>query len=401
MGYLVNSSFPVDFSQGLTLSGWFRASSSSDIEDGYYHMLCEFGKIDGFPSSISVSTRSFVSGVFVYCSFAGRSFAHPHTDYYIYQILQVPNDPPPGVHNVGTIEEYLAAGQGFVPLADFNSTVETGVVRSGITVNDAAAATIAVDQLAYNISINNSPPWKMETRSSSLYDSYFGTSGGYNWHTPLLNFNQELTNFNEDTWNHVLIACDVSGGIVNEAEVLAAPHDNTDASLTHSCPAHIIVNGVSSVNYASHSWPSGRVIGQTFENNSGPTYNANLNPTGSGIVAAGNQLFVPFNPSPSASMGLNINGGVAEPPVAKQYGDFQVWNTFIDPTVPANYAKFVKIKDGIGTPADPRIAAAFFGQQTILFRGKSSDASFYVNRGDAGPFSKTGTISDFTPAPSY
>jgi hypothetical protein len=82
--------------------------------------------------------------------------------------------------------------------------------------------------------------------------------------------------------------------------------------------------------------------------------------------------------------------------------DLQFWfNKFIDPTISSNYAKFVTIKNGVGTPVDPSTAATAFGTQSILLKGKASDGSFFVNRGTIGAFTKTGTISDFTPAPSY
>lgn len=83
-----------------------------------------------------------------------------------------------------------------------------------------------------------------------------------------------------------------------------------------------------------------------------------------------------------------------------QYADFQMWiGTFIDPTDPTNFAKFVSVSDGVGTPVDPAIAASAFGEQTLLHMG-GADA-FFINRGTGGTFTKSGTIGDFTPTPSY
>jgi hypothetical protein len=85
---------------------------------------------------------------------------------------------------------------------------------------------------------------------------------------------------------------------------------------------------------------------------------------------------------------------------ALRYADFQMWvGTFIDPTVSENFAKFVSIKDGVGTPVDPAIAASAFGEQTFLHKGDKDH--FWINLGTGGAFIKSGTIDNFTPAPSY
>lgn len=103
-------------------------------------------------------------------------------------------------------------------------------------------------------------------------------------------------------------------------------------------------------------------------------------------------------------LGFDVGLPVQSEDVASQpkldYGDVQVWfGTYIDPTIAANYAKVVTISGGIGTPANPTIAAAAFGTQSLLFKGGAS--TFYTNAGNGGAFTKTGVISDFTPGPSY
>ena len=50
-----------------------------------------------------------------------------------------------------------------------------------------------------------------------------------------------------------------------------------------------------------------------------------------------------------------------------------------------------------GGPAPTSEAAAAFGTQTILFTGRASE--FIVNGGSSGAFTKTGTVTDFTPGP--
>jgi hypothetical protein len=98
---------------------------------------------------------------------------------------------------------------------------------------------------------------------------------------------------------------------------------------------------------------------------------------------------------------FNSAASVVSNPIVR-YGDFQLWvGQYIDWTNPTNFSKVVNISGGHGTPVDPRTSAAAFGPQSVLFKGKSSDASFYTNAGTAGAFTKTGTITDFTPTPTY
>jgi hypothetical protein len=81
-------------------------------------------------------------------------------------------------------------------------------------------------------------------------------------------------------------------------------------------------------------------------------------------------------------------------------GDFQFWAGIApDVTSPSVFNKFVSVSGGHGTPVDPAIAAAAFGQQTILFKGDHTH--FPNNLGTAGAFTLVGTDVDFTPTPSY
>jgi hypothetical protein len=56
-----------------------------------------------------------------------------------------------------------------------------------------------------------------------------------------------------------------------------------------------------------------------------------------------------------------------------------------------------KIING-GKPVDPAIAAAAFGQQTVLFSGDAT--TFGTNRGTGGAFTLTGTLTDADTSPS-
>ncbi|WP_029587538.1 hypothetical protein [Bradyrhizobium sp. URHD0069] len=75
-------------------------------------------------------------------------------------------------------------------------------------------------------------------------------------------------------------------------------------------------------------------------------------------------------------------------------GDVQIWvGQCIDPTV--HIAKFITAG---GRPVAPSVAAAEFGTQTYLFSGSAED--FIVNQGTGGDFTKTGTVTDYTPGPT-
>ncbi len=85
-----------------------------------------------------------------------------------------------------------------------------------------------------------------------------------------------------------------------------------------------------------------------------------------------------------------------------RFGEIQVWfNQYIDPSIPANFAKFVTISAGKGRPANSDLSLAAFGPRTIHFKGKASDSAFFTNRGVGGAFTKVGAPIDFTPGPSY
>jgi hypothetical protein len=68
-----------------------------------------------------------------------------------------------------------------------------------------------------------------------------------------------------------------------------------------------------------------------------------------------------------------------------------VWvDQFIDPNI--HLDKFVTIAGGFGTPVNPPVAMAEFGEPTYRIRGPASAVE--TNAGTGGDFVKTGTISD-------
>src|SRR5262249_36119043 len=87
----------------------------------------------------------------------------------------------------------------------------------------------------------------------------------------------------------------------------------------------------------------------------------------------------------------------------RQYADMQIWfNQFIDPRDTDNFSKIIEYRsDDRGYPVSPNIATAAFGRPDIQLLGKSSDRSFFNNRGSGGSFTRQGTFADATPTPSY
>lgn len=111
---------------------------------------------------------------------------------------------------------------------------------------------------------------------------------------------------------------------------------------------------------------------------------------GTGILVQGTEIAIPHQLA--NTRGLNDT--------TFQMADFQAWfGTYINPSVAANFAKFVTISNGIGRPVNPAIARAAFGQQTFLFTGNKNQ--FSVNRGDGGAMTQSGALNNFTPIPGY
>lgn len=196
--------------------------------------------------------------------------------------------------------------------------------------------------------------------------------------------------FTFDLWHHLLVAVDVTQGGFYCGENYA---NQTGA---YFYPFYIYLDGIASI----VSWSS-NFQGEPYSQYSGhirgwhPSGEAGWTPdghSGSNFLLTGLPIALP----------RSIFPGYDSISTPIEYADVQVWfGTFIDPTISANYAKFVNITGGRGYPVNPTTAAAAFGQQTILFKGKASDNSFYMNRGNGGTFNKIGTASDFTPTPSY
>jgi hypothetical protein len=67
---------------------------------------------------------------------------------------------------------------------------------------------------------------------------------------------------------------------------------------------------------------------------------------------------------------------------------------FIDPTNADNLAKFITTE---GKPVNPTVAEAAFGAPTFRFRGPASGIA--TNIGTGGTFTKTGTVTDYSPGP--
>lgn len=112
--------------------------------------------------------------------------------------------------------------------------------------------------------------------------------------------------------------------------------------------------------------------------------------TGSGILVSGAEVSVPRqSDNPNFWSDAHI-----------ELAEMQAWfGTFIDPSISGNLAKFIKISGTRGKPVGSSTAATAFGKQTLLFSGNKS--KFIVNKGNGGAFVKVGTVTDFTPGPSF
>lgn len=110
------------------------------------------------------------------------------------------------------------------------------------------------------------------------------------------------------------------------------------------------------------------------------------------------------------SMSISMSGAAVGIPAHPDYilntttttpmAQMQIWvGQYIDPTISANYAKFVSISNGTGTPASISLSHSAFGTPTFEFYGDRT--AFKTNRGTGGGFSMSGTINNYTPTPSY
>lgn len=90
-----------------------------------------------------------------------------------------------------------------------------------------------------------------------------------------------------------------------------------------------------------------------------------------------------------------VFGGGSITPKVRRGPTFVYVNRFIDPTDPDNYAKFVNLSGGYGTPQPASVAIAAFGASDVEFNGSRDD--FVANQGSgADVFSLVGTASAYT-----
>lgn len=191
--------------------------------------------------------------------------------------------------------------------------------------------------------------------------------------------------FTFDKWHHLLIATDVS-----QNNFWCGDNYAPDAPAANWYPFYIFMDGISSITMTGYNGTlrGFHPAGEEY------IYVSDVGHTGNGFLVSGCPIAMPRYEPPGGALD-NFSSAI-------EFADVQVWfGKYINPTVPSNFSKFVIISGNKGYPVDPSVAGNTFGQQTILFKGKGSDASFWVNRGNGGTFTKTGTITDFTPAPSY
>lgn len=192
-------------------------------------------------------------------------------------------------------------------------------------------------------------------------------------------------------WHHLFLAAQISSGntLINSPDATPTKYH----SMIMMLDAQLVGVG------AGDSVP-GQGFGDTLlDDGVSPFRYVSAGPGGNGFLIQAIHL----KHDPQASAGSQLTDNYDTPtPMVRRYQDVQIWlDKFIDPRIPANFAKFVQPKAGKGYPVDPATATRAFGRQSILLQGKSSNQSFYTNKGTLGPMVKTGTITDFTPTASY
>ncbi len=123
----------------------------------------------------------------------------------------------------------------------------------------------------------------------------------------------------------------------------------------------------------------------------GPTlpYSTSFNMDFSGSPAG-----IPYLNNARASHSLPTN------PYVVRLANLQIWcGHYIDWMNAGNFSEVVILRDGKGYPAPLSMAGAAFGTPTVRMSG--NNLQFPINTGTGGAFTKEGTITDFTPTPSY
>lgn len=201
-----------------------------------------------------------------------------------------------------------------------------------------------------------------------------------------------------DKWIHLLLSFDFSADCVTEAG-----HDTIDEGTSSACKLWYAIDDV---NYDGQD-----NLGPFFVDD-GDDPNAILTNNAYGIADSlvglvGNRV-VPAStcnwssspvPSSSAAIGFPVSSGFSDFNEVIEMADIQVFTgVSIDTSIEANRRAFVK-NDGAGhiSPASPKLAQTLLGKrpEILLRKGWASG----TNDGTAGTFTKTGTISAFSPGP--
>ena len=260
----------------------------------------------------------------------------------------------------------------------------------------------------------------------AIFDQYYGTAST----TPSI--------FSCDAWHHVMIACDMSPESVDTtipngtATGWYKVSDGAWDGITHVEPTiawdspalpgivDVFANGSSTYGfyyhygeqtYSAHSGISaGKIIKTVIDGDHIPHHDQATSPVDN-YEARPPLSDYGYANSPGWSIQCNAQEfGVParaqrvidSPTSYKPYrmSDWQFWmGQYIDPTDATNFSKVVEIRDGNGYPRNPSIAAAAFGTQSVLLKGKASDGTFYVNRGNGGTLVVPATWLDYTPTP--
>jgi hypothetical protein len=201
-----------------------------------------------------------------------------------------------------------------------------------------------------------------------------------------------LTDFIFDEWHHLMVSINLTGTDAFSGGfpiVSFGNHVPNVTSLTPGRQIEIWFDGVRQVGLYITSADM-----TTFFTEPDPAkWQTNATSPSFNISVSGQQIGISTFPFRS----IQENQIVTYNPVI-EYGFIDAWfGQYIDPAVHLN--KFVSEINGVGKPVSRAAAVDAFGDPDLSFSGGAS--SFFKNRGTAGDFTKIGTLTNFSPVPSY
>lgn len=201
-----------------------------------------------------------------------------------------------------------------------------------------------------------------------------------------------------DEWHHLLLSFDFSAGCSTESG-----HDTIDEGTSTACKLWYAIDDVSydgQDNLGPFFVDDGDDPNAILTNNAYGVANGTHGLVGNREVPAATCEWSSSPvPSSSAAIGFPVSSGFSDFNEVIEMADIQVFTgVSIDTSIEANRRAFVKV-DGAGhiSPASPKLAQTLLGKrpEILLRKGWASG----TNDGTAGTFTRTGTITSFSPGP--